>query len=112
MKELDGLDDSLSKNAARIFIMRWFSGLLVLACLYAGYVQASTAYYVLDPDLSLEGATVVSMEDGNMIIAGGTQMYLDSGELGVIPAIDLAPGTRISGTGAFTLGNSVNGTKQ
>jgi hypothetical protein len=112
MKELDGLDDSTSKNAARIFIMRWLSGFLVLVCLYAGYVQASTAtaYYILDPDLSLEGATVVSMEDGNTITAGGTQMYLDSGELGVIPAIDLAPGTRISGTGAFSLGNSVNGT--
>ena len=76
MKKLDSLDDSPSKNVARILIMRWFAGLLVLACLYAGYVQASTAtaYYVLDPDLSLEGATVVSMEDGNMITAGGTQM--------------------------------------
>jgi len=111
MKAMDRLDGSPSKNVARTLIMRWCTGILALGCLYAGLAGASTAtaYYILDPDFSLEDAIVVSLEDGNTITAGGTQIDLDSGESGVIPVIDLAPGTRISGTGAFTLGNSVKG---
>ncbi|MCK5480226.1 MAG: putative Ig domain-containing protein, partial [Gammaproteobacteria bacterium] len=89
-----------------------FAGLLVLGSLYSAHVQAMTptAYYVLDPDFGDADATVISLEDGNTISAGGTQLYLDNGEIGTIPAADLAQGTRVSGTGAFTLGNSVNGT--
>ncbi|MGB5441567.1 MAG: FG-GAP-like repeat-containing protein, partial [Gammaproteobacteria bacterium] len=88
------------------------AGLLNIAAVYSGCLQAATpvAYYVLDADFSLQQATVVSLEDGNMVSAGNTQLYLDSGETGIIPVADLMQGTRISASGAFTLGNSVNGT--
>ncbi len=103
---------SLLKKVQRTDFRYLFTGLLVLAGVYTACVQASitTAYYVLDADFSHAEASVISLEDGNVISAGSTQLYLDQGESGVIPVADLVQGTKVEGTGAFTLGNSVNGT--
>ena len=105
-------DYSPFRKRLQTWFMCIFAGLLNLAAIHSGCVQASTAtaYYVLDADFSRQEATVVSLEDGNTVTAGSTRLYLDSGEAGIIAVADLVQGTRISASGAFTLGNSVNGT--
>ena len=100
------------RKPLQTLFMSLFAGLLGLAAVYSGCIQAATAtaYYVLDADISLQQATVVSLEDGNTVTAGNTRLYLDSGEVGIVPVADLVQGTRISASAAFTLGNSVKGT--
>ena len=92
-----------SKRLTQTVFISLLAVLMTFVCAYTPCVQASvaTAYYVLDPDFSLQEATVVSLEDGNTITAGNTQLYLDKGGFGTILAADLVQGTKVSGTGAL-----------
>lgn len=66
-------------------------------------------YFILDPQFAQESASVMSLGDRTVITAGSTRLNLGRFELGDIPALDLAQGTVIEGTGPFTVGSSHGG---
>ena len=67
-------------------------------------------YYVMNPRMSLGDASVVSLEDNNLIQVGSTQLQLDRYERGLLPAAELTQGAVITGSKAFDIGSEVNGT--
>lgn len=68
------------------------------------------AYYILSPRFDDGPAFVVSLADDNTISAGNTTLLLNRDERGVIPASDLAQGTKISGAAPFDLGSGMDAT--
>jgi len=78
----------------------------------AGNIEAfdANAYYIVNPAVRQNSLSVVSLSDNNTLSAGNTQLTLDINQSGVIPGSDLAPGTRLAGTGAFTAASAANGT--
>jgi len=78
----------------------------------AGSIEAfdANAYYIVNPNISQDSLSVVSLTDNNSIFAGNTQLTLDINQSGIIPGSDLTPGTRLSGSGAFSAASAANGT--
>ncbi len=68
------------------------------------------AYYVLNSRMSSGDASVVSLEDDNLIQVGTTQLPLNRYERGTLPAADLTQGAVISVKKAFDFGSDLNGT--
>ena len=71
---------------------------------------ASHQYFALNPNLVNGAINVVSLSDNNTIQAGSTILVLDKYESSVIPAGVLTQGTSVTGTGAFDIGGSIDGT--
>ena len=69
----------------------------------------ANSFVVLNPQTQTSPLVVQSLEDGNVIRAGNTELALDKYEFGSISdSNDLAPGQIIEGDGAFTLGSEGN----
>jgi len=68
------------------------------------------SYYVLNPLVDNGSMSVVSLSDNNTITAGNTTLNLNQYERGTIPSTDLPQGARITGTGPFDVGSTVNNT--
>ncbi|HKE96877.1 MAG TPA: hypothetical protein VKB34_21395, partial [Povalibacter sp.] len=89
-------------------------GQWLLACLWlsANVTWASTApphdYYVLSPEPLSGPVSVMSLEPGNTITAGSSQVTLQQYETASIPAAAFTSGTKFSGTGFFTAGSNQN----
>ena len=66
-------------------------------------------YYILNPNATLGQSHVISLVDNNTIQSGSTTLMLNRYESGIIPAIDLAQGAPITGTGPFDVANEVFG---
>ncbi len=77
-----------------------------------GSIEAFDAntYYIVSPNISPNSLSVVSLTDNNIIFAGNTQLTLNINQSGIIPGSDLTPGTRLSGSGAFSAASAANGT--
>ncbi len=73
----------------------------------SAHTTVHEAYYVLNPRMSLGDASVVSLEDDNLIQVGNTRLYLDQYQRGVLPAAELVAGAVITGTGPFDVGSEV-----
>ncbi|HSJ47953.1 MAG TPA: hypothetical protein VLA26_03820, partial [Gammaproteobacteria bacterium] len=105
----------------RARILRAFScfsliiGLVLLLLLLAGLRQSlatpsSFEYHVLNPRIQSVPMQVMSLSDGNQIQVDGVSMRLDRYARETISAgASLEPGTRITGTGPFTLGSEAKG---
>lgn len=79
-----------------------------------GISAASTPsyeYFLLNPNITSGNLTIISLSEANKITSGSTVLSLEKYETGQIPVgTDLDQGTKISGTGPFTLGSDVDAT--
>ena len=67
------------------------------------------SYFVLNPNTQGGPLNVISLVDNNTIRAGSTTLTLNQYQSGVIPAgADLAQGTEITGSGAFSVGSTTS----
>jgi parallel beta-helix repeat protein len=67
-------------------------------------------YYLLAPEQLSADLTVMSLEPGNTISVGTSQIPLGEYARAVIPAADLLPGRILSGTARYSLGSDGNAT--
>ena len=77
----------------------------------AAATPSAFQYYVLNPSIQTGPLQVMSLADGNRIRVDGVEIRLDRYARETISAgAELAPGTRITGTGPFTVGSEIRGT--
>jgi len=74
-------------------------------------IGAKNSYFILDPWTGGSPLSIFSHVDGNTISAGTSTFQLERNELHSFPiGTALGPGTEITGTGAFDLGSTDDGT--
>ncbi|VFM94951.1 MAG: hypothetical protein BECKG1743D_GA0114223_100861 [Candidatus Kentron sp. G] len=71
---------------------------------------APHTYYILNPLFDNGDAYAVSLAENNTVTAGGTTLILNRDERGAIPAIDLAQGAPVTGSGVFDLAGDSDAT--
>ena len=98
----------------RFQYLMFLAALMVLAGLTlspSGAAPAAYQYYILNPRIQNAPLQIMSLADGNRIRVDAVELDLDRHQRAAITAgTDLAPGTRITGSGPFTLASEAGGT--